>query len=272
MYKPIDYEQVAAYSKIRNSSVKRSLQKIEKLQEVNKQNKSVQLLQEHRRIWESEMRRLNAAEEKIQNELIGLQPTNQNFELPTNAVEELYEDIFDLQDFFKLEMKAFVESTLHPIHELRDDLQEWIQHNKSKLAIGYHESDHENAITEMISSVKKQQASVLLQLEEEQKKLENALQEIMEPETVMSDEDRTHRTDLTSSSCNTSSYISSSTKLPNIVVGVPHKVLQQDCPDEGLKESCFEEFDSLDEKYVQAIECLEEKYKDVIKRCGVVNL
>lgn len=267
-YKPVDYEQVAAYSKIRNASAKNSLRKIEKLQEVNKQNKNVQMLQEHRRIWENEIRRLKVAEDKIENEIFALQPTNQNFELPTTAAEELYEDIFDLQDSQRLEMKAFVKSTIHPIHELRDDLQEWIQQNQSKLAVGYHEQDSEKDIMEMISSVKRQQASVMLQLEKEQKKLENALQELLQPEIGEQPGDSTHRSNSTTSSFrDNSSYTScTSARLPNIVVGVPHKVLQQDCPDEGLKESCFEEFESVDEKYVNAIECLEDKYKDVIER------
>lgn len=260
-YKPINYDHVAAYSKIRNSSAQRSLQKISKLQEINKNTKKLQLLQQHRRIWESEMRRLKSAEDKIENEILALQPTTQNFELPTTPIEELYEDIFDLKDSLKLQMTSFVKNTVNPIHELRDDLQEWIQQNKSKLALGFHDSDNEKAISKTVSSVKKQQAMIFAKLEQEQKTLENALQGLLELHQESCTGNVTHRSDST----NNSTYMAM-TKLPNIVVGVPQKVLQLECPDEGLKESSFEEFESLDEKYVNAIECLEEKYKDVIER------
>lgn len=277
-YKPIDYEQIAAYSKIRSSSAKHSLQKIEKLQEGNKQKKNVQIIQEHRRIWENETRRLKSAEMKIENEILALQPSNQNFERPATAVEELYEDISDIQDSLRLDMTQFIKNTLHPVHDLRDDLQEWIQSNKSKLALGYHETDSENDIAETLKSVKRQQAIILTRLKEEQKSLEDSLQELMAVTGLMGTNgaggDVTHRSDstLSSEACSIATYSTTSTRLPTIVVGVPNKIARMECPDDGLKESCFEEFDSLDEKYVSAIEALEDKYKDVIERLVRRNL
>ena len=70
LYKPIDYKKVELFTKIRNSSANRGLNRVNKLQKEIVKSREEQLFQEHRRLWEVELRKLKEAEERIAREQI----------------------------------------------------------------------------------------------------------------------------------------------------------------------------------------------------------
>lgn len=97
---------------------------------------------------------------------------------------------------------------------------------------------------EVISSVKKQQRSVLNQLIHEQDQLEDELEGFSLHQMII---------------------IPSLAEIKTIKTGIPVEALELDCPDETLKESVLEEFNLLDRKYEAHLEYLAIKYDDVIR-------
>jgi hypothetical protein len=269
VYKPIDYEKIELLTQIRNSSANRGLHRVNKLQKEVVRSREEQLFQEHRRLWEVELRRLKEAEEKVARELYHLKPSSPNLEGKTTAKEEIYEEIDDLKDIMQYNFREFVKNTVDPILMLREDLLSWMKENRHKLSVGHHDEEKEIEITETVLSVKEQQTSIMTNLDLDRCSLEqelaaefNDLQRIHSKVQADGHLDSV-RSGMTSTS---SSYYSNLGNLQMIKTGVPGHLYTLYCPDQDLADACFDEFDILDERYVMELETLEEKYEDVIKR------
>ena len=244
LYKPVDYTQLAAITKIKRSQGDRALKKVEKLAQVSKNSKELAMLQEHKRIWENEMHKLKQTEQKVQNELDLLRPATPNFQTSTTSLEELYEDVVDYEDTLRYDTQLFTQNTLQPVLDLRDDMQVWLKENRDQLILGVRNMNHANKVKEILDSVKQQQTLVLNQLDEELYLVDQDLHDFIE----------------------SIGFNIFDLQLPNIRVGVPDDLIQLECPDDDLKTSCLKQFEDQDEKYAICIESLEEKYRDVIDR------
>ena len=240
LYKPVDYDKLEALAKLKQSSGVQSLKRIEQLTKKNEQSKEQQLLGEHKRIWEKEVRRLKEDELKIDNEISLLKLPSTNFEMSTSSFnKQLYEDIANYEISLKKDLPDFVAKTLQPITDLREDIKYYLETNRDQLIMGVQNNDD---IINVIDSVKQQHALLLEKLDADEIRCEEDLHSCMQPLSV------------------------NNVQLPDINIGVPDEILLLDCPDESLKISCLTEFDMLDEKYVSRLESLEEKYESAIRR------
>lgn len=243
-YKQIDYSQLYAVAKIKKSSGDRALRKVEKLSQQNKSNKERQLIQEHKRVWEKEMQKLKYTQTQIENDIKYIRPNSQDLQSSKTSLEELYEDIIDYEDKMQCELHLFTKNTLQPVHELQADIKLWLAENRSQLLVGAHDLEDEQKVNETIQSVKEQQDKIIERLEEEEVVIEDDVYDIIEKIGM-------HTLDV---------------KLPKIKLGIPKDLLQLECPDGSLRESCLNEFDWLDQRYTGHVELLEDKYENAINR------
>ena len=267
-FKPVDYEKIQLLTQIKKSSAKNALSKIQQLEKTSKKNKEVLILHEHRRVWEIEMRKLREAEERVSYEINLLRPPSPNLERSTSSKEEVYEEINDFADHLHYNLKEFVKSTVDPIKMLRDDLTLWMISNKHRLQLGHHNVKQEREIMKTVKSVKEQQKTILLQLQEEQDQIEWEFQ----PRNLYDDVDNIDKRRPNSAASTISNLTSTSSfygpfgNLPAISLGPPSHLFGLYCPDKVLAENCLLEFDVLDERFSMELESLEEKYKDVINK------
>lgn len=270
-YKPVDYEKVQLLTQIRKSSANRGLKRVEKLEQNVKKSREEQMIQEHRRLWEIEMRKLKESEEKVLREIELLHPLAPNLNEKTSAKEELYEEITDYEDHLRYELKRFVKGTVDTVLMLREDLLSWLKTNRHKLAIGHHDSQQEDGIIKTIESVKQQQSHLMEDLADQRREIEEEIFSMVY-EQDLQPTDHGYETDRPSSSCSamsahtiaSTSCYSTFGKLPRIELGPPLHLNELYCPDEQLREDCLLEFDVLDERYSIELETLEEQYHDVI--------
>lgn len=241
LYKPIDYGQLAALTKIKKSAGERSLKKIEKLTQLNKDNKEHQMLQEHRRVWEIELHKLSTLCDKIQQEINELRPENPNYSKSASPREELYEEINDYEDVLDNETKQFIKGTLQPVLDLTEDIKVWIQQHSNQLTLGVYNKLEQDDIKQVIDSVKQQQCNVISKLAEESNKIEEEIQEFICGNNLHTNE----------------------ASLPIIEIGIPEGLIRLECLDEDLRVSCFKEFDELNQKYVELLEELEKKFQNI---------
>lgn len=244
LYKPIDYGQLAALTKIKKSAGERSLKKIEKLAQLNKDNKEHQMLQEHRRVWEIELHKLSTLSDKIQQEINELRPETPNYSKSTNPRGELYEEINDYEDSLDNETKEFIKGTLQPVLDLTEDIKGWIQQHSNQLTLGVYNKLEQDDIKQVIDSVKQQQCNIISKLAEESNKIEEEIQEFI---------------------CGINLHTNEAA-LPIIEIGIPEGLIRLECPDEDLRVSCFKEFDELNQKYVELLEELEKKFQNINRK------
>lgn len=263
-YKPVDYEQVQLLTKIKKSSGSNALKKVQQLEKISKKNKEEIILNEHRRVWEIEMRKLKEAEEKVAYEIELLHPSTPNLEKITSSKEEIYEEIHDFTDHLYYDFKEFVKNTVDPVKMLQDDLNMWMTSNKHKLQLGHHNVDQEREILKTVKSVKEQQKTILMQLQQEQEQIEIELQPRDLDDDNVCGGRPTSALSTVSNTTLTSSVYGTFGNLTAIYLGPPSHLFELYCPDKVLAESCLLEFDILDERFSMELESLEEKYKEVI--------
>ena len=267
-YKPVDYEKVQLLTQIRKSSANNSLKKVKRLENVSKRSKEEKMLHEHRRVWEVEMRKLRESEDRISQEIDLLRPPTPNLERTTSSKEEVYEEIYDYKDYLHYNLQEFVKNTLDPIKMLQEDLLSWMASNKRHFELGHHNIDQERAIMKTVKSVKEQQATILVQLKNEQEQIEIDIQQKYHSESDNYDDKRRP-----SSAASTFSNFTSASSaygmlghLPKISLGPPSHLFELYCPDKELAENCLLEFDVLDEKFSMDFENLEENYSEIISK------
>jgi len=240
-YKPVDYNQLALLTQVKRSAGERSRKKVEKLAHISKENKEHATLQEHKRIWINEYEHLLTLVDRTSRELIALRPPTPNFSYATKPLEEIYEDINDYEDFIYYDTEKFITSTVQPVHDLNEDIKIWIKENENKLRMNITSDEETMKIHNVINSVKQQQSHVIKQLNKDRQEIEKELALLLD----------------------TSEFNFVELKLPNIELDVPVDMIHFQCPDEELRESCFKEFNDLNEKYHQMLTSVEEKYDGV---------
>ncbi|XP_065052658.1 coiled-coil domain-containing protein 148-like [Rhopilema esculentum] len=240
-YKAVDYDKMNALLSIKKSSGKSSLKKLEKITKAKENKRETALLQQHKKVWQKEHVHLKHMLERIENETEICISKFSNSEW--TFLNDLYFEITSLIEALKDNRADFQESTVQPIFDLREDLQYWVEENREKLILGIASDDHAR-ISDVATSVKKQQQEIIEKLEKDKDQLENELEVVMSELGI-------EQVDF---------------RLPHVFSGIPNEAIEYDCFDENLKANCLSEFNNLDYKHELHFKYLEEKYADVIRR------
>jgi len=235
-YRAVDYEKLKQAAAEKKFQAHLSLAKVNKLEKVSKQHKEQNVLKQHKRAWDGELSRLNAGRRRTTAD-VDLCLRNGQAEGGVNA--NFFSDVDDYEGHLEKEFDEFKKNTVDPVWNLRDDLLYWVHQNRADLNNPSDNLRREHSkVLQTVQSVKNQQMKVLSQLQIEQANLEEELKAGELPVLVIAAE-------------------------RPVETGIPEEAFDLECPDLPLKASVLQEFIFIDEKYLEKLEELEEKYADI---------
>lgn len=238
-YKAIDYEQLAALTKLKQSAGERSLKRLEKITKSSRDKKETALVQQHKKVWQKEQVKLKHTVQKLENEIDACVSRFCDSEL--TFLTDLYFEVTSLSESLKDSRANFQNVTVQPILDLRDDLQYWMNENREKLMLGIATEEHQE-VQSVATSVREQQKVIINKLNEDAQLLQNEIDDLMGELGV-------EQVDM---------------KVPHVLAGIPNEACELDCFDDDLKGNCLAEFHNLDYKYELRFKYLEEKYSDAV--------
>ncbi|XP_037542344.1 coiled-coil domain-containing protein 148-like [Nematolebias whitei] len=232
-YKPTDYEKLQAIFDAKRLEVDLIGQKVQKTCCAAKATKESSLLRQHRQVWSREHPRLQKAEEQAEDEI-------HHFINHIRPISITDTPVFSLQEYelsLKMEQDAFMNATVEPVYQLKDDLR----FRMNNVQLKELSSDREQ-VSQQINSVKDQQDDTLAKLHAECLFVENEILDM-----------------------GLEKYLVSAAVNPE---SIPKEVLEADCPYPKLKDSLVQAFQSLSERYQNRLQALQEQLQKIDRFCG----
>uniref|UniRef100_A0A8C5NFS0 Coiled-coil domain-containing protein 148 n=1 Tax=Gouania willdenowi TaxID=441366 RepID=A0A8C5NFS0_GOUWI len=118
-FKPFEYERLQEVLEAKRLESEIIGQKVQRTRCAAKATKQRSLLQQHRQVWSRECQRLQKAEEKAENDFLDFLEQIRPNSVTDSAIFSLPE--YEL--FLARERESFRTATVHPVHQIRDDLQ-----------------------------------------------------------------------------------------------------------------------------------------------------
>ncbi|XP_041367361.1 coiled-coil domain-containing protein 148-like [Gigantopelta aegis] len=239
-YYSADYSKLKMKMAEQKFSGHKTLLKVQKLEEISKQNKENNVNKQHGILWHKEFLHLNQLRKKVQAEIDA--HIRENMDGP--LCHKLYQDFEYYKAAIESDFDKFRLDTAVPVWNLREDLTYWMSENKDDLALGVPSvlQKHQEIMC-TIDNVKQQQADIVDKLNLEQRSLECELK---------SDELR--------SICPPALE-----RRPQFQDGIPEEAFDLECPNQELKLKILEEFLLLDQKYHTRLAQLDQWHEPVLR-------
>ncbi|XP_039613383.1 coiled-coil domain-containing protein 148-like [Polypterus senegalus] len=236
-YKSVDYEQLHALSEAKRQAAANTEYKIRRIFHAAKTTKDQILVKQHRQFWFKEQARLMEAGEKADLEL-------QDFLQRDGINKDFFLQMEDYVQALDDDRKSFKAGTVHPIWQLKDDLQYKMMEMKSQASQKTDDFDCQ-VILEQVEFVKEQQNKILGKLKSEWIAVEEDIKE-----TTVED------------------LLSAGEEIPSDVDQIPEQVFFMPCPYPELKASLMNEFQALGEKYKSRLQSINERLEAMDRYCG----
>ncbi|KAG2459176.1 CC148 protein, partial [Polypterus senegalus] len=227
-YKSVDYEQLHALSEAKRQAAANTEYKLRALKVEADGSTSV---------YDTEGADSNLIREKADLEL-------QDFLQRDGINKDFFLQMEDYVQALDDDRKSFKAGTVHPIWQLKDDLQYKMMEMKSQASQKTDDFDCQ-VILEQVEFVKEQQNKILGKLKSEWIAVEEDIKE-----TTVED------------------LLSAGEEIPSDVDQIPEQVFFMPCPYPELKASLMNEFQALGEKYKSRLQSINERLEAMDRYCG----
>ncbi|XP_064183452.1 coiled-coil domain-containing protein 148-like [Anguilla rostrata] len=237
-YKPLQYEQLQPLLDAKRLACARTVQKIQKTQQVAQRTRENTLLRQHREVWIREQAKLMKAGETAEADLVSFLEKNGN---------SFISQMRDYGLILEREREGFRDATVKPIWQLKEDLQyrlAEVRQHTSQHSIHSQISDWDSVLQE-VHSVKDQQEAIAEKLHSECLSLE---QEIF--------------------ALGIEECFSSAQEMLGDLTQVPEEIMSAWCPYPDLKSSLLQEFHALSEKYESKLLTIRKCLQEIGRYCG----
>ncbi len=237
---PVNYDLLKSFIAKRKNSAVKSLDKVKKLEDFSKEKREHLFIKNHGIIWLKEWHRLLVQSNQAQADMEEALKFEQNsteyidFNRDEHEYFEGLDEIDEIKSYVEKlndELIAFKVRTIHPINDLKEDLEYCMQRNSKSLKTS---PQMTGQIIQTVDRVKSQQKNIIEKLESEAKA---AMLDLTEITKRVTSEDM------------------------SVEEGVPEEAFELESPDEELRLSVLQEFIIIDFKYKEKLKHVDESHR-----------